>query len=273
MVNPRALPKLVVFDLDGTLLDAHERVADRTRDALEALADRGTSIGLASGRYWSLVRLTASEAGPAVRFGIASNGSVIGSFDDGRIIDRLTIDRAAFVRVVQSLRLADPRFGFTVQTDDFMVFEPGFLDRSPLLPKGEEIRNVLDYDTAEPLKMWVFHPEHDEDSLIEVLRPLVPPEFGVGHTSLMAAEIGPNGVDKANGVARLAGRLGLDRTEVMTFGDNSNDRSMLRWAGRSVALANADDVTRSCATEVTTHTHDDAGVARHLEALLSATDR
>lgn len=269
---PRALPRLVVFDLDGTLLDAHEHVATRTQAALGAVADRGTAVALASGRFWSLVADTAREAGPAVQYGIASNGSVIGSFTESRIIDRLTIPRRTFVEVVRALRRSDPRFGFTVQTDDFMVFEPGFLDRSPLLPKGEEISDVLDYDAAEPLKMWVFHPEHDEDGLIDVLSRLVPPGLGVGHTSLMAAEIGPEGVDKADGVARLAQHLGIARSEVMTFGDNSNDRTMLRWAGRSAALANADDLTKSCATEITAHTHDNDGVARHLEEMLSAAE-
>lgn len=273
MTHPRSFPRLVVFDLDGTLLDAHERVADRTRTALEAITARGTATALASGRYWSLVERTAAEVGPAMHYGIASNGSVVGSFIAGQIIDRVTIPRHMFVEVVRLLRRHDPRLGFTVQTDDFMVFEPGFLDRSPLRPKGEEIADVLDYDAAEPLKMWVFHPDHDEDSLIALLAPLLPPSLGAGHTSLMAAEVGPIGVDKADGVARLARHLGIDRTDVMTFGDNSNDRTMLRWAGRSAALANADDITKTCATEVTMHTHDADGVARHLEEMLSGSKR
>ena len=74
--------------------------------------------------------------------------------------------------------------------------------------------------------------------------------------------------DKAVGVRRLAKQLGVARKDVVAFGDNLNDLELLRWAGRGVAMGNADPSTRAVADEVT-GSNDDDGVAVVLEALLS----
>jgi hydroxymethylpyrimidine pyrophosphatase-like HAD family hydrolase len=58
--------------------------------------------------------------------------------------------------------------------------------------------------------------------------------------------------------------------DVVVFGDEFNDHEMMRWAGHSVAVANAHPATRSLATEVTASNIDD-GVAIVIERLLAGT--
>ena len=55
--------------------------------------------------------------------------------------------------------------------------------------------------------------------------------------------------------------------EVVAFGDNHNDLTMLEWAGRGVAMANALDRVKETADEVTS-TNVEFGVARVLEELV-----
>ena len=52
-------------------------------------------------------------------------------------------------------------------------------------------------------------------------------------------EIAPEGVDKGQSLARLAAYLGLERDEVMAFGDGQNDVPMLEYAGAGFAMANS----------------------------------
>jgi hydroxymethylpyrimidine pyrophosphatase-like HAD family hydrolase len=80
-------------------------------------------------------------------------------------------------------------------------------------------------------------------------------------------EIGPHGVDKAVALGWLATHLGLDRADVWAFGDGINDVDMLRWAGRGIAMANADEAVLAVADEVTM-SNDDDGVAVVLERLV-----
>ena len=52
-------------------------------------------------------------------------------------------------------------------------------------------------------------------------------------------EIIQPGVNKGTGLARLAAHYGIEREEVMAFGDHWNDAEMLEWAGESFAMENA----------------------------------
>ena len=60
--------------------------------------------------------------------------------------------------------------------------------------------------------------------------------------------------------------------EVVAFGDAPNDVELLAWAGRGVAVANAAEVTRAAADEVTASNEDD-GVAKVLEQLVGHLSR
>jgi Cof subfamily protein (haloacid dehalogenase superfamily) len=68
------------------------------------------------------------------------------------------------------------------------------------------------------------------------------------------------GVSKGDALARVCARLGIDAAEVIAFGDAENDVSMLAFAGRGVAMANASPALKAVADEVTASNNDD-GIA------------
>ncbi len=80
------------------------------------------------------------------------------------------------------------------------------------------------------------------------------------------AEITGPGVTKATGLARWAATLGVGAESVWAFGDMPNDLPMLRWAGRSYAVANAHPDVLTAATHRCPANSDD-GVATVLESL------
>ena len=84
----------------------------------------------------------------------------------------------------------------------------------------------------------------------------------------MLGRVGGLGIDKASGLDALCRQVGVGRHEVMAFGDQLNDLSMLRWAGRGVAMANAHPRVLSAVAERTTSNVDD-GVAAVIETLLA----
>ena len=68
-------------------------------------------------------------------------------------------------------------------------------------------------------------------------------------------------VTKDAALARWCARLGVEPRDVWAFGDMPNDLPMLRWAGRSFAVANAHPDVLAAATD-RTGSNDDGGVAR-----------
>jgi len=77
-------------------------------------------------------------------------------------------------------------------------------------------------------------------------------------------EVSAPGVSKAAALAAHCAARGVAREEVLAFGNTPNDLSMLRWAGRSIAVANAHPTVLAAADAVT-RSNDSDGVAFALE--------
>jgi hydroxymethylpyrimidine pyrophosphatase-like HAD family hydrolase len=77
-------------------------------------------------------------------------------------------------------------------------------------------------------------------------------------------EISRAGVSKGGVIDELARGWGIDPSDAIAFGDMPNDLEMFRWAGRSVAMGNAEAAVKAAATEVGAY-HDEDAVAQILE--------
>ena len=77
-------------------------------------------------------------------------------------------------------------------------------------------------------------------------------------------EVNAAGVNKGSGLVELGKRLGIEREEIMAFGDGDNDEPMLREAGFGVAMANAEEKVKATADYITGSNEED-GVAKAIE--------
>lgn len=86
----------------------------------------------------------------------------------------------------------------------------------------------------------------------------------ISYSGLKNFEILPAGVTKANALLCLQEYFGVDREEIIAFGDSFNDLDMLRHAGFGIAMGNASDNVKNTADFVT-KTNDSHGVAYAIE--------
>ena len=84
-------------------------------------------------------------------------------------------------------------------------------------------------------------------------------EMTVGETvwRLIRTDITARGADKGTALMTMAGRLGLDASETMAFGDGGNDKTIIAAAGVGIAMGNATDEVKAVADYVTTSVDDD----------------
>ncbi len=268
----RTIPgvRLIACDIDGTILRSDGTVSARTVRALEGAARVGTVITLATGRPGPATARVVADLGDAVRFVISGNGAVISAARGGamaEVLHRSSFDRSTADTVVAMLRATVPGIRVSLATEAGLAFEHGFLDRLPdRAPPVTECDDALAVPGREVHALYVFHPERHVLDLLPDVLPVLPEHLEAVHAGIDAAEVTVAGTDKATALTWLVGHLGLTPADVVAFGDNVNDHAMLRWAGRGVAMANADAATRALADEVTA-TNDDDGVAAVVERL------
>jgi Cof subfamily protein (haloacid dehalogenase superfamily) len=268
--------RLVATDLDGTLLNREHRLPGENRAALERCVKNGVEVVIATGRALSTVPSEVREIG-GVRYLICANGANI--YDNGT--EELLFARYLSREAVESIW--DLMENAAVMKEIFWRGEPytsrtayDHLDRfgvpdwfreyvlTTRIPVDD--LEAFTREHAEEIENINFNYAnyHIRDFLVDRL------QTGDGRLYTLTAslpfniEIGGVGVDKAGAVAQVAAWLGVPRAQCMCLGDNSNDVSMIRWAGVGVAVSDGVPAAVEAANYITASSAE-SGVARALE--------
>jgi Cof subfamily protein (haloacid dehalogenase superfamily) len=262
------LPRLIAIDLDGTLLGAGFAVSRRSAIVLNRVAAAGAVIVLVTGRSMRKLARVFEELGTRYA-AICANGAIV--YDPTDDLPRLCrllapAEARAVCRRIQE-QVPDVMFAAEVDCGTRLLHSPGWSirkdDRDVAFPAGLE-----ELTATEIVKLQARAPGRNSDSfnklvtdaagdLVEATCP--------GYDGLV--EMTRKGVTKASALAIFAAKLGIHPVDALAFGDMPNDISMLRWAGRSVVVANAHPEARAAADEITLSNLDD-GVAAYLERWL-----
>ena len=77
-------------------------------------------------------------------------------------------------------------------------------------------------------------------------------------------EVMHKGIDKGSGLKKYVSWEKIDLADVIAFGDNENDNTMLLDAGWGVCLKNGADGTKKCADDITEYDCESGGVGHYL---------
>ena len=260
--------RLVATDLDGTFFGPEHVPEPRTVSALNAVHATGVVCVAVTGRSHMDGARLATATGAEFDWFIGSNGGHRLNLRTHEMEERLLFVDGVIDRLRHDLLTALPDLVFGYEADDRLLWEPGFI---ALYPKrlGGAARGTQSTPVAVPRrvgKLFVAHPALTEGELITALGPHLPGDVHLTSSGIDFAEITPAGADKGSALARLCTLLDIVAEEVVAFGDNLNDLTMLEWAGRGIAMANAPDEVKDVADEITS-TNTEFGVARVLEEL------
>lgn len=265
--------RLIATDLDGTLLRPDRSVSPRTRRALDAARAAGMVVVPVTARQPHGVGRIAQAAGFS-EWALCSNGAYGVHLTTGEVLFEAQVTAAAQRALAEALSTRVPGVLFVSvrRGGEVFVAQNGYASiahfedhkREP----GEMGGSALDDVLAEPsLKFIVRHPALTPRELLAELRALNLGGHAVTHSGAPFLEVLAEGVSKAWGLARLCAKLGIAQGEVLAFGDAPNDAELLAWAGRGVAVANAEPEALAAADEVTLGNAED-GVAATIERLL-----
>ncbi|MGN8025449.1 Cof-type HAD-IIB family hydrolase [Microbacterium sp. 22242] len=266
--------RLIATDLDGTLLDPTGRVSARTRAALDAARAAGIVVVPVTARQPIGLRAIAAQAG-FDGWALCGNGAYGVHLTTSEQLFATEIDPAVQRRIAHELgeRIPEPLFASVRAAGEVFVAQAGYAvvavhgdhKRDPATMGAFPLAEVL---AAPSLKLVIRHAAMPPADVFAVLGTLDQAGFAATLSGAPFVEVMAEGVTKATGLARLCAGLGIDRTEVLAFGDALNDVEMLRWAGRGVAMANAEPEALAAADEITASNTED-GVAMLLERMLA----
>ena len=269
--------RLLVLDIDGTIVDKSNLVRDSVAQAIHSAQRRGVAVALATGRLYQTSLPAYDSIGSTLPL-ICYEGALIREPKTGFVHHHCPLDRRVLAQVLDHTELLSPRgrvsVHFHVQDEIYVSNLNGasvnYFARSTDFARSKvepivvsDLRQLLSQSTTKVM-VW-----SDDAHAIERL------SIGLKSSdcrtqvrqdeSMTSLEAFHRTVNKRLAVSYLAeGIMGLRPENVMAIGDDFNDIEMLRYAGIGVAMGNAPPAVKASADWVTTTVEED-GVAAAVE--------
>ncbi len=261
-----AVPKLIATDIDGTMLRLDGTLSSRVRRAIHAAAAAGIHVVPATGRPEMVAQDVIAALGLG-NYWVFANGAITRNLNTRELVRGYWMNPSVAQGLIVEMRAAFPGAKFAIEMEDSMAYEPGFELIVPQAPPVPPVDDVLDAMTQRVQKVLVFDPDRSIDELHVAVAETLGDHGVPSYSGLRFIEVAASLVTKALALDELCADLGVDPADAVAFGDNHNDVTMLEWAGRSYAMANATDDAKDAATEII-HSSNDDGLARKIEEWL-----
>lgn len=272
--------ELVAFDMDGTLLDSSKRVLPSSTEAIDEAISAGKTVVICSGRCPKMVKRERHQF-PSVRYAICGSGAILYDLQEDRALFETTLPHDVV------LALLDACAGEDLLLEVFLG--EGFLYQEGSLPRMRDyhmgVYEPLYRETGTPVPGLEEHLRSPEVRIQKLNMHLDTREARERVRSRLAGidaemidsefsslEFSPVGVTKGAGLEALADLLGIDRAATIGVGDADNDLPMLRAAGLSVAMGNANDNVKAL-SDVVVADNDHDGCAEVIRRYLLADAR
>jgi len=262
--------KMLVLDLDDTLLRDDYSISQRTKDLLIQAQRAGVKVVLASGRPTPAMERYAIELQLAKydSFLISFNGAVVTSVRDNDILFESALTR----KEVHSLH------DFSVENNVHILTysEKGIISdtESEYIDIEVKLTGIphhkvpcfkSEINTTAVKCILLEHPDYLK--LIEKKLKAERTDLSVSLSKPFFLEVMPHGIDKASSIDFLAKKLGIKQSEVIAVGNAANDLSMIKYAGMGIWVDNVSFELRDKADcIVASNNHD--GVAEVIERFI-----
>jgi Cof subfamily protein (haloacid dehalogenase superfamily) len=264
--------KLLVVDIDGTLIGKDGHVSDEDREALTEASRAGIGVSLSTGR-------AAQGCLPVIErlgldgYHIFFDGALVSNFDkevyaepiDSEVVREAveyTRQHDIYLELYSASRFFVERENWATEIHrEFFNLKPTVVDFSGIWERERIIKGGL--VTASPegaAKTEKFRLKFE--SRLHFSAAKSPAYPGVDFTNVVDL-----GVSKGKALGALASHFKIPLTEVMAIGDGTNDIPLLSSVGLAVAMGNAPDEVKALAHYITLDV-DHSGLAAAVSEFL-----
>ncbi|MGI8502794.1 MAG: Cof-type HAD-IIB family hydrolase [Hassallia sp.] len=267
--------KLLVLDIDGTIAGESNDISQAVIEAIAAVKAKGIQVAIATGRMYRSALRFHSRINSTLPL-LAYQGAWIQDPITQKIHRHLAVSREMAEKLLDYFEQPELRSLLSVHfyiNDELYVRELTresqiYAQRSGINPiVVGDLRSTLN---NEPTKILALCDDTDiiKQMLGNLRSQYTPAELYLTTSVATFFEATNPLVNKGTAVRYLAEEmLGLQRTNVMTIGDNFNDLEMLEYAGIGVAMGNAPEEVQAIVTWVAPSVEKD-GAATAIEKFL-----
>lgn len=257
--------KMVVSDMDGTLLNSEHQVSDQFFELFEELKSRGVLFVAASGRQYDSIVEKLQPIFDHIYF-IAENGGMIKKNDQELL--SIAFPKELVAEPIELLeRHTDINTVLCTRKSAYIRSDQKHFKKfvDEYYTSTNYIDNLMDCP-EEIIKIALYHADGSEKNIY--------PKVKQFENRLQVKISGPNWVDlshlncnKGYALQKLQEHLGISKEQTMVFGDYNNDLEMFAQARYSIAMENSHPNVLKVATHQTS-SNNNFGVEKVLEKLI-----
>ena len=287
--------KMIAVDLDGTMLNSYGEVTENTKRVIKQTIQKGTDVVIASGRSIDSIKSIAEEVGSS-KYMIAGNGAVVYDIKSGKILYEKYIPKAKALNIIKICEqnsiyyniytnksiIADSlRYNVLYYYKENLKKEDSKKTRITLVDnvqkyieemKDEKIMKIFICDGTRSvvnsiIKKFSDMTELDFLDISHMSRKIIKHGTIEVPIEYYYTEISMKDVDKWYAIEFLINKLGIQKEEVMTIGDNMNDKKMIEEAGLGVTMKGSTPAVKQVADFITEDNNNE-GVAKAIEKFI-----
>ena len=257
--------RMVVVDLDGTLLNIKQVCSPKTKKYLKKLKELGYIIVIATGRFLrSAVNIT--DGAEFANYIIANSGGLIYDIDNYKSIKKHNIDLSLVRSIcddcdyneIDYINICDflynnrymNSYDFNKNTDRKINNLNKFFD------EVDDVFSVT-IQTRDNSFIKKYYKKFQDDNLDVLI-------MQDSYSDEQSLEVFAKGVSKYNAIRELCELENIKNENVIAFGDGLNDVDMIKFVGTGVAMGNALKEVKKVSDYVTI-SHNKEGVIHFLD--------
>lgn len=249
--------KLVIFDIDGTLVNDAKQILPSTMAAIKQLQSSGVHVAIATGRNYQMAEAVIKAAG--IHDYVLCTGSAV--YVNDKVRARRTLDRKDAANLDLYTRKIGTNFLAEVPSGLYADHMPDKVMEQLMAECQTQATEYRGYALENPIVQGL--------ALLSPAQEAAAPKFPhlrFKRFNSIGVDVLPADGSKARGIKRLAEELSVPQQNIVAFGDNQNDKEMLSAAGVGIAMGQATPDVQATADWVTADSESD-GIAlglRHI---------
>ncbi|MBF0785648.1 pyridoxal phosphatase [Muribacter muris] len=265
----------IAFDLDGTLLSSQGTILEASKQAIREACQQGLKVFIVTGRHHTAVRPYYAELGLDTPV-ICCNGTYLYDFQQDKVLFSRPLTQIQAQHLIDSAKAQG--IHVSVYIRDAMTYEvlnahfTKFLNWVNRCDEAvrPDVRQVENYQQFidEGMTIWkVLISDPDLEKMQKFVDNLPPEQFSAEWSWVDRVDITAQGNSKGQCLAELLKLEGIDPQNVIAFGDNFNDMSMLELVGMGIAMGGSEDEVQQSA-KMTIGSNNEESIAQTLKDLL-----